>query len=43
MYKCAACGAKVTLVNGVLVRTCAHTTTVLAEMKATVYGEGSTK
>lgn len=44
MYKCATCGAKVTLVNGVLLRECAHhTAPVVAEMQAKVYGEGGAK
>lgn len=44
MYKCADCGAEVTLVDGVLVKTCEHAeAAVLADMQATVHGDGGAK
>lgn len=39
-YACKECGAAATVLDGTITRSCEHTGTVLASMKATAYGEG---
>lgn len=42
-YTCATCRASVSVVDGLITRTCAHSeSAVLADMEATAYGEGHT-
>jgi hypothetical protein len=42
-YECKACGAPASFIEGQLVRTCEHTTTVVTSMAATATGQGRVK
>lgn len=43
IYSCKECGAAANVVDGVVVRTCAHAGVVLANVSATLYGESHVK
>jgi hypothetical protein len=40
MYRCAECGALVSIEDGIAVRSCAHDGTIIAEASVTLSGAG---
>lgn len=40
MYECKTCGSKAAVVDGAVVRTCAHTDAVVLQLVATATGDG---